>query len=634
MIGLWALVGAAWASGVLYRGTDYAELATLDVDVEVAGRVAGATTRWSWPDVPSGRWTFATVVPEGASVSGLRYRQADGDWISAGATHIDDVVVEDGPDGDLRELLPGEVFSTPLPSFSESGELALELSWQQVLRADEGALSLVVPLDDAGLNPVVPQVSVAFDVVGLEPVIEATLSDGEVTVAGTAAAASWSGELDEVSELALTWTEEPGEFGVALLAYRPEQDPFTGETGGPGYGLLVLVPGVVDESVRVDQLFTFVVDTSDSMGGAPLETAVAAGGTWLEALEERDRFNVIPYASQSWAFRATAPTATEGAVERAVAFLERQAASGLSDPAEALTSALDLADDTLQQRHFLGCGGTARGPEGDAPPLADNTIEAADGGLAAAAYVVWLTDGGATVGETDPDAIAWALSDANTLNASLYALGIGAAADTELLGRLARENRGEAGFVADSAGVAEAVGALQARLADPLLVQPEVWVDGGWDQAPAALEDLSGGHELLLAFRFEAVGEAEVRLGGLRGPEDIDQAWTVVLPAVEESHSVIARAWAQLRVRDLDIAWLAGDTSVYSELLDLVETYGVASDVVTVAFDTSAPESAEGDAATAMVDSAGYGCSSAPPALGWPLWAGLLAACLRRRAPR
>jgi len=627
-------IGAALAGGVLYSATDYAALDALSAQVHVAGRVAGATTTWVWPDLPAGRWSFAAVVPPDSAIAGLRYRHGDGDWVSAGATPSDQVSVEAGPDGELAELLVGEVFSTPLPLLTEPGTLTLELSWQQVLSARDETLSVVLPLDDAGLNPGEPRVDVTFDVVGLEDLVAADLAPtGDVAIAGTDAAASWSGTMGDADAVTLTWTEQPGAFGVQVLTYRPAQDPFTGALAGPGYGLVVLVPGPVDAGARVDQLFTLVLDVSDSMAGEKLDTAVAAGGRWLGELEETDRFNLIPYASQAWPFRATAPTASEGAVARGDAFLARQEAAGLSDPGEALTEALDLADDTLQQTGFLGCGGTRRGPEGDAPPVADNPIEAVHGGLSAAAYVVLLTDGEATAGETDPDALAQQVAQENTFGASLFALGIGPDADLGLLDRLARENRGEAALVEDSDGVADAVAALQERLQDPLLVQPVAVVAGAWDQAPRDLADLSGGHELLMAFRYDQPGETQVFLSGLRGPEDIDETYDVALPELDEALPVIARAWAQLRARDLDTAWLSGDTSVLTELTDLVETYGVASDVVTLAFEASDPESSgAGDAALAIADdSAGCGCSAVPVTLSWTLLVGLGAAVRRRR---
>ena len=71
-----------------------------------------------------------------------------------------------------------------------------------------------------------------------------------------------------------------------------------------------------------------------------MNTAVAAAAEWLRSLAETDRFNLVPYTSVAVPFRGRAPLAEESAVERAVAFLERQSPTGLSDPTDGIVTAL------------------------------------------------------------------------------------------------------------------------------------------------------------------------------------------------------------------------------------------------------------------------------------------------------
>jgi len=139
----------------------------------------------------------------------------------------------------------------------------------------------------------------------------------------------------------------------------------------------------------------------------------------------------------------------------------------------------------------------------------------------------------------------------------------------------------------------------------------------------------------VVAFRWERSGPAEVRLQAIRGQDDLDRSYPVDLPEEDEALPAVARAWAQLRVADLDAAWLAGDTSVYSEIEQLVLTWGVSSQVVTLGFDhgpadTGAPTQATADH---LDGTAGCGCGpGAPPALAWaPLGLGFAAALGRRR---
>jgi len=628
-----ALGAPASASGVLYQSDGYAPLSALSSDAAVLGRVASVESLYRF-EASAGAWTFAASLPEGAAVSGLRYREGAGPWIAASPEAAAEAPKP--PDSELEVLLPGEVFTAVLPE--TDGPVDVALSWQQLLPARGGGLALTVPLDDGGVSPGA-EVSVAVAVSGLDEVLEGALTAtsggaaedaGSVQIDGDEALAIWEGVLGDASEVTFSWAEASAPLGVELLAYRPAVDPFTGEAGGPGYALAVIQPGPLTDADRVEQLFTFVLDVSRSMAGAPLEAAVAAGSEWIGALEPEDRFNVIPYASQPYPFRPRASAATADAVGDAASFMAEQEAAGLSDPEEALVTALELVDDTLLQRTFFGCSGTTRGEAGDAPPLEGAPIEPVGGGVdRVAPYVVLLTDGGASTGETDPDAIAAAITAANTAGASLFAVGVGQDVDVALLERITAEHRGEVAFAADASEVAAAVGRLQERIRDPLLVQPQVDIDGAFDAAPEALPDVSAGWELLLAFRYDEPGEAALLLTGIRGQEDLALDDTLTLPEEDGRWPVVARAWAQLRVDDLDARYLAGE-SVYDEIEALVSSYGVASEVVTLSY---------GDASEAMAtaDYASSGCSalSRVSPMMRSLWATMLvalgAALLRRR---
>jgi len=367
------------------------------------------------------------------------------------------------------------------------------------------------------------------------------------------------------------------------------------------------------------------------MAGAPLEAATAAGESWLSELESSDRFNVVPYASQPYPFAGRAPQATEEAVDEAVAFMADQEPLGLSDPAEAVITALELERDTLLQRNFFGCSGTRR-PDGEGPPRHDQPIVDADGEAEPVApYVVLLTDGTATVGLTGEDEIAWAVSDANVVAASLFAIGVGPDVDQRLLERLASDHRGRAAFAETPEDVEAVVTELRDRIRDPLLVRPQLQIDGTWDAAPETLEDAGAGFELVYAFRWDTPGDVDIVVQALRGRETIDEQWTVTLPDVDARLPAVARAWAQLRVQDLDAAYAAGDSSVYSAIADLVADYGVASDVVALGFDGSEDL---GDASGGYAVDMASGCGVTPMtrSLLAHLLAPLLVLGVRRRS--
>lgn len=600
----------ALASGVLSGPAGYTPLSALEVAVDVDSRIATAAATHHFEGA-SGALTFAAVIPDDSAVTGVRYRLDQGEWTAATAGT--------GSPSLASIPLPGRVFSVGIPDPAYQ-PIDIELTWQRVLSASQGELVVVVPLDDGGLNDPGTAVTATFDVLGEDDLDAGSLSPpGSVLVDGAAITASWTGGLG--TDLALTWSEKPPPFGIGLWTYRPPE--------GPGFALVAIRPGAVTDDARVEQLFSFVLDTSSSMAGSPLEAGVATGGRWLRSLAPHDQFVVVAYDSQARLFRARARDATPEQTGKAIAFLGRQQARGLSDPGEALTGALRAMDDTIQGRGFFGCAGTIAPDEG--PPIPGAPVETRRGRqVKIAPYLVWITDGGATTGLTDPTDLSEAVAAANPFGASLFAIGVGPEADTALLERLAGEHRGVARFAEDPAEVDSVVDELIAQIADPVLVRPWLDLQAAQNTAPAVLPDVAGGNEVLLAFQYEAPGIYELRLTGIRGAEDFDGTWAIDLPEADVRLPAVANAWAQLRARDLEVRARAGDDNALVELRELVETYGISSDLVPLGFEGYA------DAAALRgggVPQRGAGCrTAAGSAGGWPMLTALSIALGRRRA--
>ena len=377
----------ARASGVLFDPTGYAPALQLDVLVQIEERIESATLAWTFEVDAGSDWGFAQMVPTDAVVVSLRYRQ-DGDWIEASAQPAASAPAS--PEG-TGAPLPGAL-QVQLPALQD-GPLTVELGWQRVLTTTGGRLSTTIPLDDGGLGPADPVVTVQITADPGAPILDPAWGPSEPILAGGSLQASWTGPLSEHDALTLSWGEPPAPFGIRLLTYRPDLDPFTGEPEPDGYGLVLIQPGTADADVRVDQLFTFVLDTSASMDGPALDAAIAATERWLRSLRPEDRFDVVSYASVARPFRAKAPLAGPDAIEDAVAFLARQRPLGLSDPEEGLTTALQLMDDTVQQRSFFSCAGSSQGPEPGPPLPGQPVVTRAGASVRIAPYVVWITDG-------------------------------------------------------------------------------------------------------------------------------------------------------------------------------------------------------------------------------------------------
>src|SRR2546427_40630 len=172
----------------------------------------------------------------------------------------------------------------------------------------------------------------------------------------TLADSSTRGDLELFLPLARTLV------GMSLVASQP--------VGEDGFFMLLLAPGRA-EAPSMHRDLVAVLDVSGSMSGDKLDQAKAALVQLLGTLSSADRFRVVTFGSSVRRYAAGWTAGSADAVRAAQEWVRRLDTDGGTNIAGALSEA--FAE----------------------PP--------AEGGLG---VVVFLTDGMATVGETDPERIA------------------------------------------------------------------------------------------------------------------------------------------------------------------------------------------------------------------------------------
>ena len=88
----------------------------------------------------------------------------------------------------------------------------------------------------------------------------------------------------------------------------------------------------------------FVLDTSGSMSGFPIEKAKEAMKLSIEGLNPQDTFNLITFAGDTRILFDEPVPATQGNLERAREFLESQGGFGGTEMMKAIKAALDPSD--------------------------------------------------------------------------------------------------------------------------------------------------------------------------------------------------------------------------------------------------------------------------------------------------
>src|SRR5689334_8413994 len=315
----------------------------------------------------------------------------------------------------------------------------------------------------------------------------------------------------------------------ALLTHRSDKG---------GFFTLILQPPerVTSEDVTPKEL-VFVLDTSGSMGGFPIEKAKETMKLALDALYPSDTFNLITFAGDTRILFPQPVPATRANLNKAQAFLRGSTGSGGTEMMTAIKAALDPSDN---QGHVR--------------------------------IVCFMTDG--YVGN-DMEIISEVQKHPN---ARVFSFGIGSAVNRFLLDKMAEAGRGEVEYVGLKDDGSAAARRFHERVRSPLLTDIAI----EWNNLPVAdvypqrIPDLFSAKPLVIKGRYTAAGRGTIRLKGKMAGCDFVRDLPVELPDTMASHDVLASLWARARVDDLMRSLPGQDPeNISDELKDTVTQLGI-----------------------------------------------------------
>ena len=280
-----------------------------------------------------------------------------------------------------------------------------------------------------------------------------------------------------------------------------------------GFFTVVLAPPerVTVEDVTPKEL-VFVLDTSGSMSGFPIEKAKETMKMALEGLYPRDTFNLITFSGDTRILFPEPVPATPENLRKAQEFLASRAGGGGTEMMKAIRAALEPSDT---QGHIrIAC---------------------------------FMTDG--FVGN-DTEIIGEVQRHPN---ARVFAFGIGSSVNRFLLSKMAESGRGEVEFVGLKDDGSAAAKRFHERVRNPLLT--DVSVDWGklpvTDVYPKKVPDLFSAKPVILYGRYSGPASGIIRLRGKMSGREFSRDLPVTLPASEPQHDVLATLWARTKIDDL-----------------------------------------------------------------------------------
>jgi Ca-activated chloride channel family protein len=280
-----------------------------------------------------------------------------------------------------------------------------------------------------------------------------------------------------------------------------------------GFFTLILQPPdrIVAEDVTPKEL-VFVLDTSGSMSGFPIEKAKETMSLALNNLYPADTFNLITFAGDTRILFPEPVPATSENLQKAQSFLSGTSGAGGTEMMKAVKAALDPTDS---QKHVR--------------------------------IVCFLTDG--YVGN-DMEIIAEIQQHPN---ARVFGFGIGSSVNRFLLDKMSEEGRGEVEYVALNDDGSAAAKRFHERVRSPLLTDISIDWNGlpVVDVYPQRLPDLFGATPLIVSGRYAGSGKGVIRLKGKSAGRDVVREIAVDLPDTETRHDVLSSLWARRRIDDL-----------------------------------------------------------------------------------
>ena len=535
------------------------KIGELEVDARLIDQVAQVQVSQSFVNTGSRQLevSFVFPLPYDGAVDSLTLL-VDGKEYPAKLLPADEArqlyedIVRKNKDPALLEWMGTGLFKTSVFPVPAGAKRTVTLTYSQLLRMQDGLTDFLFPLSTAKYT------SHAVDKVRFRVTLETAKDlkniyspthEVKIKRSGDRRATITYEAKNEVptSDFRLFYDLGRGKVSTKVLSYRPDLDE-------DGYFLLLATPKIKSEEEKLPaKTVVFVVDRSGSMSGKKIEQARGALEFVLGNLRKDDLFNIIAYDSAVESFRPELQRYNDETRKEALGFVEGIYAGGSTNISEALQTALGQLKDSKRP-----------------------------------SYVVFLTDGLPTAGETDEAKIVDVAKDANQVRARVFTFGVGYDVNSRLLDKLVRENFGQSEYVRPEEDIEDRVSRLYRRIESPVLTNVEL--EFSFDKKeghgkpinrlyPKGAFDLFAGEQLVMVGRYRTPGAAKVVVSGSIGDKEqsYDFPAKLVKKSKDESFAFIEKLWAVRRVGEiLDELDLEGkNEELIQELVKLSTRHGI-----------------------------------------------------------
>lgn len=461
--------------------------------------------------------TYIFPLPEDATISDFAM-YVDGTRLEGKvldreqARDIYEGIVRRQRDPALLEYVGRGAFQARIFPIAPHSEKRVEISYAQVLKAENGLVKYVYPLSTEKFSPqALGNVSVNIDLKSAQALKAIYSPTHNVSVSRDGDFAAKIGYEDTNvkpdRDFVLYYSISEEAVGATLLTYKPDATT-------DGFFLMLVTPKVqVEQQQIVAKDVILVLDTSGSMSGEKIVQARNAAKFVLGQLKPEDRFSVITFSTGIVSY---APGALKPASERAdaIRFVENMQASGSTNINRALLEAMAVADK-------------------ERPTI-----------------VIFMTDGLPTVDETVTERIIENVRQNAPANVRLFTFGVGDDVNTVLLDSLAEKHRGASAYVRPGENIEETVSGFYAKVSTPVLSDLKIDFGGieTYDMYPYPLPDLFAGTQLVIAGRYKTGGAVKVTLSGKLNDKELSYTFEDLSFKQNGGDEFTAPLWATRKI--------------------------------------------------------------------------------------
>ncbi len=466
------------------------------------------------------------------------------------ARRIYEDIVRKARDPALLEYAGQGLFKVRIFPIEPHSEKRIQLKYTQLLRSDGGVVSYLYPLNTEKFSAApLKTVSLKVEIESRQPIQSVYSPSHAVEIkrhgANRVVVGFESRDIKPDTDFQLFFTPAgTADVGLSVLTYHD------GDAEGGCFMLLAAPAAEVGLDQVVAKDVVFVLDTSGSMADrGKLEQAKRALAFCLRNLNERDRFEIVRFATEAQPLFQQLAELSEANLRKAEDFVQQLKPTGGTAIEDALLKGLEpVRRDGDRDRPY---------------------------------FVVFLTDGLPTVGNRNEEHILASVAQAVGDRAiRIFCFGVGTDVNTHLLDQLAQRTRAASQYVLPDEDLELKVSTFFAKISQPVLANVKLRVAGDVRLAkvhPTDLPDLFKGEQLVVFGRYAGHGTAAITLEGTVNGQP--RAFTYDARFVDRAreHEFIPRLWATRRVGYLlDQIRLHGENrELRDEVAELARRYGI-----------------------------------------------------------